>query len=177
MLGLIKIKKGKGTFKRGDSMNKTELVGLIFCMTLVGGIFISLYPKRLAIAMEDNMTRLASNYNQDQLLKIKLLEQKLRQTKDNSTRKRLRTQAKKIANKAHDAARYAKTVVQEAERLEADSKKKGMSETYFVKQAQISAQQAQQYADYIKTISDDITVTSDPETKRQEINTDFVSEI
>lgn len=156
---------------------KIELVGFIFCMSLLGGIFLTLYPKRLDLAMEDNVTRLAHAYAEKQLFKIMLMRQELEKAKDATTRKKLHMQVKKAANKAQQAADYAQKVADQAAVLEADSKKKGIKLLYYVDKARSNASGTKRVADYAQSLAQLVDVVPSVETKKEAMFTALESEI
>lgn len=51
-------------------MKKIEYLGLFVCMLLVSGFCITLYPRRVAVATEETITKVAKEYAHLKLFKI-----------------------------------------------------------------------------------------------------------
>jgi hypothetical protein len=153
-------------------MKKIEYIGFFFSFMLISGVAMTLYPKRLAVATEDTITKTAKEYAQQQLLKIMInLEEANHVTKN----KKFILRAKRALRRIDRVNKYAQKVVKQAEQTQLEiaqeEKKTGMkrSETYFVPEAQANLSEIKQIAAYAQWLVEQATLKPNVENKKEKI--------
>lgn len=76
-------------------MKKIEYLGFFVSMALLGGVCVTLYPRRVAIATEDTLTKTAKKYVQKELLKIMIYLDDAKKAANSKTKEKLILKAKK----------------------------------------------------------------------------------
>lgn len=158
-------------------MKKITSRGLFWLVLLTStSMNMTLYPRRLAVATEDTITKTAKEYAQQQLLKIKIY---LNEAKDVTKNKKLILQAKRALKKINRVAAYAQTVVNEAEQeqknIVQEQKRTGMkkSETYFTQEAQANLDEIKQIADHAQWLIQQATLKPGVENKKEKITSEL----